>query len=331
MLDPDLKLEWGAYPTLKFNNHNELFEALGEISNPKYCVITFEENTRTGSYSDVYRVRFQIPTDVLIAPIQNKITSYSRFNCNEFIQFFIHKNIFSYDSTSRRFDRDYQKILTWVKQQGKEYVEFFLKGYFDTINNPLPREPKLKPEDLLIINDNYVNQVESRKLIKKQIPAATPASAGASTKRVRKVDYVRKHIRDTELGLIGEFYVYQTEYKKLKKAEEAGLIECVEAVLSWVSKLDDSAGYDIKSYDPATGKVIYIEVKSTSSSANTPFFVSDNELEFSEEHSKDYKLYRLYNLSKDSLENIEYFELDGNLKKHPSLVITPKTYEVRIK
>lgn len=31
MLAPDLKLEWGAYPTQKFDNHNELFESLGEI------------------------------------------------------------------------------------------------------------------------------------------------------------------------------------------------------------------------------------------------------------------------------------------------------------
>ena len=115
MLEPDLKLEWGAYPTLKFNNYNELFEALGEISNPKYCAITFEKNSQTGSYSDVYRVKFQIPTEILIAPIRNKITSQSRFNCNEFIQYFIDKNIFSYDSDSRRFNRDYQKILTWGK------------------------------------------------------------------------------------------------------------------------------------------------------------------------------------------------------------------------
>ena len=329
MLEPDLKLEWGAYPTLKFNNYNELFEALGEISNPKYCAITFEKNSQTGSYSDVYRVKFQIPTEILIAPIRNKITSQSRFNCNEFIQYFINKNIFSYDSED--LIEIIKKFLLGVKQQGNEYVEYFIKGYFDTVNNPLPREPKIKPEDLLIINDNYVNQVAARNLIKKQIPTSTPASVGGMpTKKVRKVDYLRKHIRDTELGLVGEFYVYQTEYKKLKKAEENGLIECVEDVLSWVSKLDDSAGYDIKSYDPLTGKVIYIEVKATSSSANTPFYISENELEFSKSHSNNFKLYRLYNLSKDSVENIEYFEIAGNLSTNSSILIMPKTFEVRI-
>lgn len=83
MLDPNLKLEWGVHPKLKFNNFDELFEALGELSNPKYCAITFEENSRTGSYSDVFRVKFRIPTALLIEPIKNKITSQSRFNCNE--------------------------------------------------------------------------------------------------------------------------------------------------------------------------------------------------------------------------------------------------------
>lgn len=40
MLAPDLKLEWGAYPTLKFDNHNELFEALGVIvKNATYVIL----------------------------------------------------------------------------------------------------------------------------------------------------------------------------------------------------------------------------------------------------------------------------------------------------
>ena len=60
MLNPDLKLKWGLYPQLIFKNFNELFEALGEISNPKYCSIHFEENTLNGSRTDVFRVVFRI-------------------------------------------------------------------------------------------------------------------------------------------------------------------------------------------------------------------------------------------------------------------------------
>ena len=331
MLDPNLKLEWGVHPKLKFNNFDELFEALGELSNPKYCAITFEENSRTGSYSDVFRVKFRIPTALLIEPIKNKITSQSRFNCNEFIQFFVKNKIFAFDIASKKVERNYQTIVEWVKKQDSQYVESFFRGYLETKNNPLPKEAKINPKDLLIINDGYVEQLQSRYFIKRQIPEPTPMPSESGKKRVRKTDYIRKNIRDTELGLIGEFYVYQSEYNKLKVAEKKGQIESVEEVLSWFSKIDDSAGYDIKSYDPDTGKEIYIEVKSTSSSANTPFYISDNELDFSKSHSNNYKLYRLYNLSKDSTDSIEYFEIDGNLREHPSLAITPKTYEVRIK
>lgn len=331
MLDPNLKLEWGVYPQLKFNSFDELFEALGEFSNPEYCAITFEENSKTGSYSDVFRVKFRIPTELLIEPIQRKITSQSRFNCNEFIQFFVENKIFIFDAVSKKVERNYQTIVEWVKNQDSKYVESFFRGYLETKNTPLPKEAKINPNDLLIINDDYITQLQPRTFIKKQLPASTPKVIAAGEKRVRKVDYVRKSIRDTELGLIGEFYVYQSEYNKLKKAEKKGQIESVEEVLSWVSKIDDSAGYDIKSYDLKTRREIYIEVKSTSSSANTPFYISENELSFSEFHSDQYKLYRLYNLSKDTTENIEYFEIEGDLRKHPSLLIIPKTYEVRIR
>jgi len=333
MLDKKIPLVWGRAPVFKCKNYDELFEALGEFSNPKYCSIHYEYNTQNGSFSDVYRVQFSISTDYLITPVKNKITSHSRFNCNDFFVFLVNNKVFSHDIATNKITRDYQTILNWVQSIDPKYVEAFNKGYFETLNTLLPQEPKIKLEDLVIINDEYVNQLQPRTFIKKEIPSSkqTQTSTPKPKKRVRKVDYVRKNIRDTELGLIGEFYVYQSEYNKLKEAVKKGQIESVEEFLSWVSKIDDSAGYDIKSFDLENQKEIYIEVKTTASSANTPFYISENELDFSETHSNNYKLYRLYNLSKDSLENIEYFEIDGNLKEHSSLVITPKTYEVRIK
>ena len=198
MLDPDLKLEWGAHPQLKFNSYDELFEALGEISNPEYCSITFEENSRTGSYSDVFRVKFRIPTELLIVPIQRKITSYARFNCNEFIQYFVENNIFIFDANTKKVERNYQTIVDWVKNQAAEYVESFFRGYLETKNNPLPKESKINPKDLLIINDDYVEQLRPRAFIKRQLPASTPKTAGAGNKRVRKVDYIRKSIGDSK-------------------------------------------------------------------------------------------------------------------------------------
>ncbi len=331
MLDLKLPLEWGRPPKLKFKNYNEFFEALGELSNPKYCSIHYEYNKKNGSYTDVYRVQFSIDTSLLILPMQKKITSHSRFNCNQVFAFLVDNKVYSHNKKTHKIVRDYQVILNWIKKIAPEYVEDFDKGYYETVNKPLPHEPKIKPEDIIIINEEFINQLQSRTFVKRDIPKVSSTKISKKKKQLRKVDYVRKTIRDSELGLMGELYVYQSEYNKLKDAENKGLIESVEEVLFWVSKIDDSAGYDIKSYDPVTGNDIYIEVKTTSGSAVTPFYISENELLFSEAHSNNYKLYRLYNFTKDSSKDIEYFEIEGDLRNHPSLEIIPKNYEVRIK
>ncbi len=331
MLDKNLQLKWGSYPQLVFNNYNELFEALGEISNPKYCSIHFEENSRNGSYSDVFRVVFKINPKNLISPIRKKIRTQWRFNCTSFIQYFIENHIFSYDKVTQKIDRNFQTISQWVKEQDEKYIEYFFKGYFETEYKKNEIEPKVELKDLLFINDNYINQFKPRKLIKKAFPTISSNKQEERNKKNRKVDFIRKNIKDTEIGLMGELYVYQEEYNKLKEFEKNGLIESVEDVLFWVSKIDDSAGYDIKSYDPIAKKTIFIEVKTTSSSANTPFYITENELQFSKNNSKNYKLYRLFNFSKENTKEIEYFEIEGNLQDNSYLAITPKTYEVRIK
>ena len=182
----------------------------------------------------------------------------------------------------------------------------------------------------MFINDNYINQFKPRKLIKKAFPIISSNKQGERNKKNRKVDFIRKNIKDTEIGLMGELYVYQEEYNKLKEFEKSGLIESVEDVLFWVSKIDDSAGYDIKSYDPIAKKTLFIEVKTTASPANTPFYITENELQFSKKNSKNYKLYRLFNFSKENTKEIEYFELEGDLQDNSYLEIIPKTYEVRI-
>ena len=61
----------------------------------------------------------------------------------------------------------------------------------------------------------------------------------------------------------------------------------------------DGAGYDVKSYT-ANGDVKYIEVKTTKGGKNTPFYITLNEVAFSEEYTKNYYLYRVYNYENDA-------------------------------
>jgi len=65
-------------------------------------------------------------------------------------------------------------------------------------------------------------------------------------------------------------------------------------------------GFDILSFD-ADGRERFIEVKTTAYDAETPFFVSPNEVDFSTENAQQYNLYRLFAFRKSP----KMFNLQG--------------------
>lgn len=72
-----------------------------------------------------------------------------------------------------------------------------------------------------------------------------------------------------------------------------------------------SAGFDIKSYDASTGKEKYIEVKTTTGSAKTRFYISSNELDKSNELRDSYWLYRIYDFGKAN--GTKFYKLSGDM------------------
>lgn len=88
------------------------------------------------------------------------------------------------------------------------------------------------------------------------------------------------------LGKTGEDLVLEMERSRLKGQGKGNLAD-------QVCKQPDGYGYDILSFDESE-KEIYIEVKSTRQSAETPFYMTAHEYAFAMEHSSQYKLYRLY-------------------------------------
>ena len=101
----------------------------------------------------------------------------------------------------------------------------------------------------------------------------------------------------------------------------------MDNLLKWVSLEDDTAGYDILSYDLETEQPIYIEVKSTIGNKFTPFYMSEGEINFSRENANNYRLYRIYNLKK---ETAEYFELIGDISHCTVVHINSINYEVTL-
>ncbi|MBK9014390.1 MAG: DUF3883 domain-containing protein [Saprospiraceae bacterium] len=77
----------------------------------------------------------------------------------------------------------------------------------------------------------------------------------------------------------------------------------------WISKEEgDGAGFDIRSkHENGTDK--YIEVKTTKLGKETPFFFTRNELAFSQEHPKDYHLFRLFHFDSKA----KLFTVPGSL------------------
>jgi len=79
----------------------------------------------------------------------------------------------------------------------------------------------------------------------------------------------------------------------------------------------DGAGYDILSYT-MEGDIKFIEVKSTTGGAGTPFVVTLNELVFSKQHSDNYYLHSLFELDR-STNTTRFYKLKGCISDHFTL------------
>ncbi|RQN11086.1 DUF3883 domain-containing protein [Clostridium butyricum] len=111
----------------------------------------------------------------------------------------------------------------------------------------------------------------------------------------KKVDYLKLHELQIEIGKLGEAYVYDIERKKLDGTKYLELVD------NTPSK-DGSNGFDILSYD-LQGNELYIEVKTEAGTKDNNFYISQNEINTGKsliEHGKNYLIYRVHDvLAKD--------------------------------
>ena len=125
------------------------------------------------------------------------------------------------------------------------------------------------------------------------------------------IDYLLREARNRSLGDAGEALVMDYERVRLLRAGKDHLARNVEQVSRTIG---DHAGFDIHSYE-ASGRDRFIEVKTTRYGRHTPFYISDGELRFSEEHADAYRLYRLFGFRKHPL----LFTLPGDVSEHVQL------------
>lgn len=130
----------------------------------------------------------------------------------------------------------------------------------------------------------------------------------------RKFDVAGRDERNRALGRAGEERVLAHERASLRSAGRDDLARKVH----WVSEEDgDGAGYDIASFAP-DGLPRLIEVKTTNGWERTPFHITRNELAVAEERRLEWRLFRLWNFSREP----KAFELHPPLDAHVSLTAT---------
>lgn len=133
----------------------------------------------------------------------------------------------------------------------------------------------------------------------------------------KKYNYSEREGRNRQLGMSGEEFILRYEKCRLVQVGRDDLAKEVE----WTSQeKGDGAGYDIRSFNEGKDEELFIEVKTTNSGKYQPFFITDNEVDFSEMYAAQFALYRVFQFR----DKPKLFMLPGNLKENVNL--KPKAY-----
>jgi len=224
-------------------------------------------------------------------------------------------------------ERKHQNISAILIKLGFPYIDGYkpLRNYqqilYDTVSSRLNNEKALvdfvqfqidQPATTPTIDDILEALVDP--------PVADLIESRKSRTRVRElpsqqysVDYIAQEARNRSLGQAGEKFVVQFERARLIRAGQESLASKIEHVSATQG---DSAGFDVLSFD-LTGRERLIEVKTTSYGAFTPFFVTQNEVDFSHKSAPGYYLYRAFNFRKQPKLFTKYGPIDQSFHLHP--------------
>jgi Domain of unknown function (DUF3883) len=183
-----------------------------------------------------------------------------------------------------------------------------LPNFQNSILDAIDRYLSLNPQSLNL-GQSIRNFGEAPSLFIEPAPALEPPSHKEKelVRLIRKFDPVERDFRNRSLGKAGEELVLAFERQQLTAQGRTDLARKVR----WVSQEDgDGAGYDIRSFD-LKGSERLIEVKTTNGLQTTPFYLTRNELSFSNERPKEFRICRLYDFSKKP----KMFELAPPIEK----------------
>lgn len=154
-------------------------------------------------------------------------------------------------------------------------------------------------------------------------PAIKSSKHDHRTFTPRKIDFDAKSKKQKKIGLAGELVVLNYEKKYL---EDHGLTKYANRVKHISLEKGDGAGYDILSFD-LNGNERYIEVKTTTDRANTPFYLTENEVAFSKQYPNNFVIFRVYDFNPSDNTGSFYTiagDLESKVEMSPLLYVVEK-------
>lgn len=171
--------------------------------------------------------------------------------------------------------------------------------------------------------DSVFEVTVKNQLIETGIPEKRERKTRTKSFDSSKVDYVEKAKKNKRLGLEGELLVLNFVKEILI---QSGHQDLADKTVHTAEIEGDGAGYDIKTFKE-DGTILYLEVKTTKGGINSEFYISPNELAFSEEHAEEYQLIRVYEYN-SVFNNGKFYKIEGNLNE--TLKLKPTQYTARI-
>lgn len=206
---------------------------------------------------------------------------------------------------------NYQQILRDVvldRLNGDHALVATIAQYAEA---PAPAVPELRPLSDVIVAAPKRDDAGGRIYEKRQ----------AERVPVLGVNYLERDARNASVGAAGEKFVLQLEHQRLWEAGKRKLAEKIDHISA---TRGDGLGYDIISFE-TDGRERFIEVKTTSFGARTPFFASDGEVAVSEQLAEKYHLYRVFKFR----ESPKLFMLGGSLRQ--SCALDPIQYRASVR
>lgn len=166
-----------------------------------------------------------------------------------------------------------------------------------------------------------VPSIENILTLLEKPPTLDKSSKKGAVKEPSKTYSVRTNYLELEavnksLGDAGEQFAINFERARLISLGKESLADKIEHV---ALTQGDGAGFDILSYE-ANGSDRFVEVKTTKYGKHSPFFISSNELRFSEKYQENYHLHRIFQFRNDP----HLFSLPGSVSNN--FILSPTEY-----